>query len=189
MKGLLGLGPDLGPEDVGAERAQELRNAHPEVVIVHPQIPQNTGSIARLCAAFQMRLHLIEPMGFQICEKKVRRAGLDYWPYVDVQVHGSWAHYRALDPSRRCVFVETGSHRSPADFSFSFKDVLVFGSETKGLPCPLMEQEMAAGQGQIVTIPMFCHGVRSINLSNAAAIVMYQALAHLYGKGPKAETP
>jgi tRNA (cytidine/uridine-2'-O-)-methyltransferase len=158
---------------------KSLLDSRPEVVLVYPQIPQNTGAIARLCAAFQMKLNLIEPMGFSICEKKLKRAGLDYWPHVDLTVYENWDVFYTTRKKRRFVFVETGGVRSPHNFTFFSDDLLVFGSETKGLPVDLIENLLSGSPGELLTIPMFCGGVRSLNLAQAVAIVAYQALSSI----------
>lgn len=167
---------------VTAANAQELAAFHPSVVLVSPQIPQNTGSIARVCAAFSAWLHLVEPMAFALDEKKVRRAGLDYWPYVQLRQHASWERYLdAVGASQRLVFIETGSSGEPHGFTFLPGDALVFGSETLGLEDSQLELARSRGNPvSVLTIPMFNRGVRSINLSNAVSIALYTAIASLH---------
>jgi tRNA (cytidine/uridine-2'-O-)-methyltransferase len=145
-----------------------------EVVLYCPQIPQNTGSIARLCAAFDVVLHLIEPMAFQITEKKVRRAGLDYWKFVRVYVHKSWDDFIKTRKNRRLIFIETGTQNDPYDFKFLPNDVLIFGAETFGIHKHILQ---AANPNHILTIPMY-QPVRSINLANSVSIVLYLALSN-----------
>lgn len=145
-----------------------------EVVLYCPQIPQNTGSIARLCAAFDVVLHLIEPMAFQITEKKVRRAGLDYWQYVRLYVHNSWDEFIATRKNRRLIFIETGTQNDPYDFKFLPNDVLIFGAETFGIHKNILE---TAEPKHILTIPMY-QPVRSINLANSVSIILYLALSN-----------
>ncbi|BBH52903.1 tRNA (cytidine(34)-2'-O)-methyltransferase [Fluviispira sanaruensis] len=157
----------------------ELIKYHPEVVLYCPQIPQNTGTIARLCAAFSCTLHLIEPMGFHITEKALRRAGLDYWEHVNVYVHKSFKDFLKTRSNRRLIFIETGGTETPIDFAFQPGDLLVFGAETFGIPNDIMEKEIEKKNGYKLTIPMFNRGVRSLNLANTVSIVVYVALAKL----------
>ncbi len=157
----------------------ELLKFHPEVVLYCPQIPPNTGTVARMCAAFSCTLHLIEPMGFQITEKTLRRAGLDYWEHVNVYLHKNWTNFLKTRLNRRMVFIETGGNQAPIDFNFEPGDLLVFGAETFGIPIDIMEKEIQNKRGHKVTIPMFNRGVRSLNLSNTFSIAMYVAIAKL----------
>jgi tRNA (cytidine/uridine-2'-O-)-methyltransferase len=145
------------------------------VVLVAPEIPPNTGSIARLCAATQVRLHLIRPLGFSLDNRHLKRAGLDYWPYVDVQVHDDWPHFRAQHRGARMHFFSARATRSYLTARYAAGDYLVFGSETKGLPGPLL----AAHREETYVIPIFSPHVRSLNLSNAASVVVYEALRQL----------
>lgn len=145
-----------------------------EIALCCPQIPQNTGSIARLCAAFGVILHLIEPMGFQITEKGVRRAGLDYWQFVNLYVHKNWDEFKETRKNRRMIFVETGTQNDPYDFIFLPGDILIFGAETFGIPKNILD---SADKNHIVTIRMSEPGVRSINLANSVSIVLYLALS------------
>jgi tRNA (cytidine/uridine-2'-O-)-methyltransferase len=163
--------------------AEKLFRFHPEVVLYCPEIPQNTGSISRLCAAMSAPLHLIKPMKFDITEKKVRRAGLDYWEHVRLSTHDSWDAFVQTRQNRRFVFVETGGTQSPASFSFEPGDVLVFGGETGGIPCGIMEETKARARTELITIPMFNRGVRSLNLANTVSIVLYAAIARLHKNG------
>lgn len=147
-----------------------------EVALCCPQIPQNTGSIARLCAAFNVMLHLIEPMGFQITEKGVRRAGLDYWQYVNLYVHNDWEKFKETRKNQRLIFIETGTTNDPFDFKFLPGDVLIFGAETFGIPKEILD---SAPKENILTIPMYEAGVRSINLANTVSIVLYLAMSQI----------
>jgi tRNA (cytidine/uridine-2'-O-)-methyltransferase len=147
-----------------------------DVVLVEPQIPQNTGSIARTCAATDTPLHLVGQLGFDISEKKVRRAGLDYWPYVKLFQHTSWEQYiEARNPPRVWLFSAKGK-RFYTDVEYGPDDALIFGSETKGLGDAFLSRYPAE---QIVTIPMTTQHVRSLNLSNSVAIAMYEARRQL----------
>jgi tRNA (cytidine/uridine-2'-O-)-methyltransferase len=167
---------------VTPECAEELFRFHPEVVLYCPEIPQNTGSISRLCAAMSAPLHLIEPMKFSITEKKVRRAGLDYWEHVRLATHASWNDFLKTRESRRFVFVETGGTQSPAEFAFQPGDILIFGGETGGIPASVMQETERHANTELVTIPMFNRGVRSLNLANTVSIVLYAAIAKLHDK-------
>ncbi|RMG44408.1 MAG: tRNA (cytidine(34)-2'-O)-methyltransferase [Candidatus Dadabacteria bacterium] len=143
-----------------------------QVVLVSPQIPQNTGSIARSCAATGTPLHLIEPLGFEITEKAVRRAGLDYWPYVELHCHSSWEEYlQEASPERLWIFSKFGK-RIYYDADFKPQDALVFGSETKGVGKEFLS---AFPEEQILRIPIDRSEVRSLNLSNAVSIALYEA--------------
>ena len=145
------------------------------VVLVSPEIPPNTGNIARLCAATSTRLHLIEPLGFQITDAQLRRAGLDYWDAVQVRVHPSWsACLEVIQPSRFFLY-STGSSRRYDQVEYRPGDTLVFGCETKGLPNELL----AAHADSVLGIPIHTQHVRSLNLSSAVAIVVYEALRQI----------
>jgi tRNA (cytidine/uridine-2'-O-)-methyltransferase len=145
------------------------------VVLVNPEIPPNTGNIARLCAATGTRLHLVEPLGFAIDDAQLRRAGLDYWDAVQVQVHPSWtACIEALRPSRLFLY-STGSSRRYDQAEYRPGDTLVFGCETKGLP----DEMLAAHAPDVRGIPIRTEHVRSLNLSSAVAVVVYEALRQL----------
>lgn len=141
-------------------------------MLVAPEIPPNTGSIARLCAATGVRLHLVRPLGFSLDDRHLKRAGLDYWPHVDVHVHERWA--QALDacaPGRvRCFSAR--ATRSYVDADYAAGDILVFGSETRGLPATMLASYAEA----TFVIPIRSPHVRSLNLSNAVSIVVYEAL-------------
>lgn len=145
------------------------------IVLVHPEIPPNTGSIARLCAATRLRLHLIRPLGFSLEDRYLKRAGLDYWPWVDLHVHDDWQSYLHGDPSARRLLFSARARRSYVEASFARRDHLVFGCETKGLPAEIV----AAGGEDIYRIPIFSDHVRSLNLSNAVSIAAYEALRQL----------
>jgi tRNA (cytidine/uridine-2'-O-)-methyltransferase len=148
-----------------------------EVVLVEPQIPQNTGSIARTCAANGIPLHIVGPIPFEISEKKVRRAGLDYWPYVNLQQHAGWnafmmrKHNDNFSGTVWCF--STHGQRPYWHANLRAGDLLVFGSESKGLGAQFLGD---FSTDQILTIPMLRPQVRSLNLSNAVSIVVYEAL-------------
>jgi tRNA (cytidine/uridine-2'-O-)-methyltransferase len=148
---------------------------HPMVVLHRPEIPPNAGSVARLCAAFRMPMAIVGPISFELSERAFRRAGLDYWPWVDLHYYSNWQAFVAKHGHRRMVFVETTGTDSVADFGFGSDDALVFGSETSGLPQDILKQTYAQPAAQVV-IPMWQDEVRSINLANAVAIVASHAV-------------
>ena len=141
------------------------------VVLLEPEIPPNTGSSARTCAATRSTLHLIEPLGFRTDEHSIRRAGLDYWHLVDVLQHRDWGAFRAATPEVRLHFFSANATRSYLEADILPGDGLVFGKESVGLPDALLEQNADRVWG----IPT-SGGVRSLNLSNAVAIVLFEAL-------------
>jgi tRNA (cytidine/uridine-2'-O-)-methyltransferase len=145
------------------------------VVLFQPEIPPNTGSVARLCAATLTPLHLIEPLGFKIDDKHLKRAGLDYWRFVDLHVHKSWEHFRRQVDDRNLIYFSKRATRSYAANRYQTDDYLVFGPETRGLPQALLD----ANPQRAHRIPMMGTGVRSLNLSNAVSIVLYEALRQL----------
>jgi len=143
------------------------------VVLVHPEIPPNTGSVARLCLATGSTLHLIKPLGFSIDDKQLRRAGLDYWEHVTVRVWEDFDTF-ATETNARCWYFTTKTTRAFWDVSFAEGDYLVFGRETKGLP----ETLLAANPDRIVTIPMRKE-TRSLNLATAVGIGLFEGLRQL----------
>jgi tRNA (cytidine/uridine-2'-O-)-methyltransferase len=142
------------------------------IVLIEPEIPHNAGAAGRLALATGSTLHLIEPLGFSLEDKYVRRTGLDYWQDVKLQVWKSFDELRATaDKSAQFWFLSTKATRSPWQVEFQAGDYLVFGRETRGLPEELVEQ---AGE-QALRIPMVPGSTRSLNLSTAIAIVLYEA--------------
>lgn len=148
------------------------------VVLVEPEIPPNTGSVARTCAATQSPLHLVGPLGFQIDAHAVRRAGLDYWDLVDLHRHDTFDDFEKSNTSIGLHFFSSSAERSYLEAGFAPGDALVFGKESVGLPPALLAQHPSHVWG-IPTIG----GVRSLNLSNAVAIVLYEALRKTGGLG------
>lgn len=148
-----------------------------ELVLYEPEIPPNTGNVARLCAATDTPLHLIEPLGFRLEDRYLRRAGLDYWPNVRLSVWPDWESWLAAarevrgGRAPRCVMTSARGGTPLHRFAFAPDVCLVMGPETRGLPAALL------AQGEAVRIPMKPGGVRSINMSTAAGIVLYAALA------------
>lgn len=145
------------------------------VVLVEPEIHPNTGNIARLCAANDIALHLVGPLGFHIDDKSVRRAGLDYWPYVDLRRHRSMDELYAALPDARFFYYTTRADTPYTSVVYQPGDALVFGSETRGLPSELLQ----AHWDRAVKIPMRSPHVRSLNLATAVAIVVYEALRQI----------
>ena len=141
------------------------------VVLVNPEIPQNTGNIARTCAATGAALHLIEPLGYRLDDKYLKRAGLDYWHMAKVYRHASWEEFLSEYPGASMRYASTKAPRDYAGVAYGPEDFLVFGRETKGLP----EDLLAANYDRCVRIPMRA-GARSLNLANSVAVVLYEAL-------------
>ncbi|MCZ2341928.1 MAG: tRNA (cytidine(34)-2'-O)-methyltransferase [Bacteroidales bacterium] len=144
------------------------------IVLWEPEIPPNTGNIARLCAATGTRLHLIGRLGFQLEDRHLKRAGLDYWPHVDLARHATFAEFLAAwdSPQGRIWCVDNPAGRAYTHADFCDGDALLFGSESKGLP-PEIRGRLA---DHLIGIPMPTGHVRSLNLATAAAIVLYEAL-------------
>jgi tRNA (cytidine/uridine-2'-O-)-methyltransferase len=143
------------------------------VVLVEPEIPPNTGNVARLCAATKTVLHLIEPFGFKLDDTQLKRAGMDYWRHVEWHRWPGWkAFEEKLPTDARLWFIESKGPKLYTEVKFSPNDYLVFGRETAGLPKPLLEQNYE----RWLRIPMFNDKSRSLNLSNCAALVLFEAL-------------
>ena len=144
------------------------------IVLVEPEIPQNCGNIARTCAATGSRLHLIRPLGFDISEKAVKRAGLDYWHLVEVLEYDNLEDFFSKNNVEQMWCLSTKAPRSYVEAEYRDGCYLFFGKETKGLPEPFLQEHY----GSCVRIPM-CDQARSLNLSNAVAITVYEALRQL----------
>ena len=143
------------------------------IVLLEPEIPPNTGNIARLCAATRTRLHLIEPFGFKMDDKQLKRAGMDYWQHVEWRKYVNWAAFEtSLPKGAQLWFVESNGPRPYSDADFRSEDFLVFGRETAGLPQDLLQKH----REHWLRIPMFNPESRSLNLSNCVAIVLFEAL-------------
>ncbi|MDQ2865491.1 MAG: tRNA (cytidine(34)-2'-O)-methyltransferase [Candidatus Eremiobacteraeota bacterium] len=153
----------------------DVADAPLHIALVEPEIPPNTGNVARLCAATGCALHLVEPLGFRIDDRELKRAGLDYWDAIGVVIHPSLDAFLSIATTRRCWFFSTHAIRSYTEAEFRRGDVLVFGRETKGLPKELL----ARYEESALRIPMRARSVRSINLSTAVGIAAYAALAKL----------
>ena len=145
------------------------------IVFVEPEIPPNTGTTARLCAATNTSFHLVGPLGFSLEDRYLKRAGLDYWPHVNVQYYSHWAEFLRRRPAGRLLAFSAKAARSYTQVHYALDDVLIFGSETRGLP----DEIRTALADSLYTIPMPGTHVRSLNLANAAAIVLYEALRQL----------
>ena len=152
------------------------------IVLVNPEIPQNTGNIARTCAATGAMLHLIKPLGFELSDKYLKRAGLDYWHMMTLEVHESWEDFLSKYPDARLHYATTKAPRDYCGAQYADGDFLVFGRETKGLD----EELLARNYEKCIRIPMRSDA-RSLNLSNSVAIVLYEALRQQGFPGLKGE--
>ncbi len=141
------------------------------IVLVEPEIPQNAGNIARTCAATGTHLHIIRPLGFDVSDKYLKRAGLDYWHLVNISYYDSFEELQEKYPDGRFFYFTTKGRRRHSDACFQDGDFLVFGKETKGLPETLLLRH----EGECLRIPMFSEA-RSLNLSNSVAVALYEAL-------------
>lgn len=144
------------------------------LVLVAPEIPPNTGTVARMCAATGSPLHLVRPLGFFLDDRRLRRAGLDYWEHVELHIHDSLEALWSVLPIARAYFVSTKGRTPYTRVAYTPDDCLVFGSEGAGLPAALL----AAHPDRTITIPM-SGPVRSLNLATAAAIVLFEGLRQL----------
>lgn len=144
------------------------------IALIHPDIPQNTGNVARLCVGLQATLHLVHPMGFTIDDKKLKRAGLDYWKDLKLRMHDSLEDFMAFSVGSPRYFFTTKAKRRYMEARFGEGDFLVFGCESKGLP----EDLIAANATCALTIPMF-GPIRSLNLATSVGIVAYEAVRQI----------
>ena len=146
------------------------------IVLVEPEIPPNTGNIARSCAATGAHLHLVEPLGFSIDDRSLRRAGLDYWPFVKLTVHESLESFLGEYAGRRMYLATTKGENRYTDISFRDEDMILFGRETRGLPAWLIEER----RKDTIRIPMSRDTrLRSLNLANSVNIVLFEALRQM----------
>ncbi len=141
------------------------------IVLHQPEIPANTGNIGRTCAATKSRLHLIEPLGFRLNEKAIRRAGMDYWETVDVTRYVNYEAFLLQNPNAAIWYATTKAEKVYTEAAFGMDDYLMFGKESGGIP----EEILAEHKERCIRIPML-EETRSLNLSNAVAIVLYEAL-------------
>jgi tRNA (cytidine/uridine-2'-O-)-methyltransferase len=146
------------------------------IVLVEPEIPQNTGNIARTCAATGSKLHLVKPLGFSVDDRQLKRAGLDYWHLLDIEYHDSFDALKAAYPDGDYFYSTTKGKKNHTEVEYTKDCFLVFGKETAGLPRPLLEQNM----DRCIRIPMLDNtDARSLNLSNSVAVVVYEALRQI----------
>lgn len=148
------------------------------IVLLEPEIPQNTGNIGRTCVATGSRLHLIRPLGFFLGEKNIRRAGLDYWHELDVTVYDNYDDFLGKNPGARIYMATTKAERTYCDVTYEDGCYIVFGKESAGIPEELLRQN----RERCVRIPMV-NDKRSLNLSNSAAIILYEALRQQHFAG------
>jgi len=148
----------------------------PRVVLLSPEIPPNTGNVARTCAAMAVELHLVDPLGFELSDRTLRRAGLDYWPHVSLERHGSWSQFQEARLCRGGSLLGLTSRggKTYHRHRFHSQDWLLFGCETTGLP-----EEVKASCDNLLTVPMVAPAVRCLNLASAVAIVLSEALRQL----------
>lgn len=144
------------------------------VALIEPRIPPNTGNIARLCAAAGAPLHLIEPLGFSVDDREVKRAGLDYWDKVDLWVHPDWFGFRDAIARERSLYFSANATRELSEAPFAWNSVLIFGNETDGMPARILEKH----PDRCFRIPMPGQ-VRSLNLANAVSVVLYEGLRRI----------
>lgn len=144
------------------------------IALIEPEIPPNTGNVARLCAATDATLHLIEPLGFELDDPRLRRAGLDYWEAIDLWVHPHWRAFRDAVARERCLYFSSHGVRSYLDAPYQPNSVLVFGNETEGMPPRIRDKYPE----KVFRVPMGA-AVRSLNLATAVGIVLYEAIRRL----------
>lgn len=161
--------------DASEESSMNPGPARLHVALIEPEIPPNTGNIARLCAATFTPLHLVGKLGFRTDDKAVRRAGLDYWSEVDIHYHLTIEALYSAWPGRRFLYFTTKAERAYSSFRYEPGDCLVFGSETRGLP----EDLLRANWERCLTIPMPNRRVRSLNLATSVGIALYEALRQI----------
>lgn len=149
------------------------------IVLYEPEIPPNTGNIIRLCANTGCSLHLIEPLGFDLDDKRLRRAGLDYGEWQTIQRHQGWSAFIEQQKPERLWAISTKGRKGHSDAAFAARDYIVFGPETRGLPRSLLE---TLGEEKVLRIPMLKDS-RSMNLSNAASVIVYEAWRQLGYRG------
>jgi tRNA (cytidine/uridine-2'-O-)-methyltransferase len=145
------------------------------IVLIEPEIPNNTGNIGRLALATGSKLHLVKPFGFEIDDKRLKRAGLDYWQHLEVIYYDSIEDFFTVNEGANMVFLSSHGTKSHWDISFQDNIFLVFGKESVGLPKDLIEQK----KSQLFKIPMFSSQIRSLNLANAVSIIVYEGLRQL----------
>ncbi len=162
------------PQELGSEYA---------VALYEPEIPLNTGSVARTCACTGVPLHIVGTTGFRLDHRLARRAGLDYWEHAEVHVFRTWDEYAAEMSGRRMWFLSTKGENTYWNADFSPGDIMMFGSEGSGLPSKILE----SGRGEVLRIPMVPER-RSLNLSNSVSIVLYEMLRQQHGRDIRSGT-
>ncbi len=150
-----------------------------DIVLLRPEIPQNTGNIGRICVSTESRLHLIGPLGFSLDDKYVRRAGMDYWKNVKLHLYDSWEDFLRLNPEKPLYFFSTKTEKIYWDCPLEENAFLVFGNESSGLP----EDFYSRYSEHLYTIPMPGKYKRSLNLANSVALVLYEGMRRSYLKG------
>jgi tRNA (cytidine/uridine-2'-O-)-methyltransferase len=145
------------------------------IILIEPEIPNNTGNIGRLALATGSKLHLVKPFGFEIDDKRLKRAGLDYWQHLEVKYYDSIEDFFTVNKEANMVFLSSHGTKSHWEISFQDNIFLVFGKESVGLPKDLIEQK----KSQLFKIPMFSSQIRSLNLANAVSIIVYEGLRQL----------
>lgn len=145
------------------------------IVLIEPEIPNNTGNIGRLALATGSRLHLVKPLGFEIDDKRLKRAGLDYWQHLEVIYYESKEEFFTINTDKKMVFLSSHGTKSHWDIQFEDNLFLVFGKESVGLPKTLIEKH----QTDLFKIPMYNYEIRSLNLANAVSIIVYEGLRQL----------
>ncbi len=161
--------------DRGEEGAGDTQPAPLNIVLVEPRIPPNTGNVARLCAALELPLHLVGPLGFRITDRDLKRAGLDYWEWVTVRAHADVGNFFAALPESSLHFFSTRGERLHTDEGYRRGDFLVFGNETEGLPDWVFREH----PGRLRRIPILNPRVRSLNLAGAVSVATYEALRQM----------
>ena len=145
------------------------------IVLIEPEIPNNTGNIGRLALATGSRLHLVKPFGFEIDDKRLKRAGLDYWQHLEVIYYENTEDFFSKNKNEKMVFLSSHGTKSHWDIDFEDEMFLIFGKESIGLPKPLIEKH----HNQLFKIPLFSKEIRSLNLANAVSIIVYEGLRQL----------
>lgn len=145
------------------------------IVLIEPEIPNNTGNIGRLALATGSRLHLVKPFGFEIDDKRLKRAGLDYWQHLEISYYESKEEFFMKNTDKKIVFLSSHGTKSHWDIQFEDNMFIVFGKESVGLPKSLIEKH----QADVFKIPMYSEDVRSLNLANAVGIIVYEGLRQL----------
>ncbi|WP_412560143.1 tRNA (cytidine(34)-2'-O)-methyltransferase [Winogradskyella sp. MIT101101] len=145
------------------------------IVLIEPEIPNNTGNIGRLALATESRLHLVKPLGFEIDDKRLKRAGLDYWQHLEVIYYDSTDDFFSKNKDAEMIFLSSHGTQSHWDIEYTDNMFLVFGKESVGLPKPLIEKH----QDQLFKIPLYSEEIRSLNLANAVSIIVYEGLRQL----------